>query len=106
MTRQHGKCEIVEKIKQQHPRIVHIGDGMNDVEAATVVERFIGYGGAYFRQNIATLCDFYVASQSLAPVLPLILTSQESESLPASAHPFYEKGLNYIRDGNVLVKAE
>ena len=105
MTRQHGKCEIIEKIKQQHPRVVHIGDGMNDVEAAPVVDRFIGYGGAYFRKNIAKLCDFYVTSQSLTPVLPLILTPEESQSLPQSAHSFYEKGLNYIKDGNVLMKA-
>ena len=106
MTRQHGKCEIIKQIKQQHPHVIHVGDGMNDVEAAVVVDRFIGYGGSYFRQNIAMLCDFYITSQSMTPVLPLILTESESKQLAPSESSFYKKGMDLIKDGKVLLKAE
>lgn len=106
MTRQRGKREVVEKLKQQHPCILHIGDGMNDVEAATVVERFIGYGGAYFRKNIAALCDFYITSQSITPLLPLTLTMEEANNLNAAGKKAYEQGLYHIENGEVLIKLQ
>lgn len=104
MTRQHGKREVVEALKKKHPHMLHIGDGMNDVEAAAIVERFVGYGGSYFRRHIASLCDFYITSQSITPLLPLTLTLEESENLNASGKKAYEQGLYHIDNGEVLIK--
>ena len=33
---------------------------MNDLEAANLVERFIGYGGAYYRHHIYEVFYFYI----------------------------------------------
>lgn len=93
LVRQRGKAEIALALKQQYPRIAHIGDGMNDADAAQEVDLFIGYGGVYFRQSIADLSDAYVTSKSMAAVLPLILTAEEAASLPAEHLALYEQGL-------------
>ena len=104
MTSQHGKRKIVEALLSSHPRLIHVGDGMNDVEAASLVERFIGYGGAYYRDHIASLCDFYIKARSLSAVLPLCLTKIESERLSSDHRSIYQKGLKQINDGQVLIK--
>jgi len=104
MTRQHGKCEVVEALKKRHPHMLHVGDGMNDVEAAAIVDRFVGYGGSYFRKHIASLCDFYITSQSITPLLPLTLTAEENEYLDVAGKKAYEQGLYHIDNGEVLIK--
>ena len=103
MTRRYGKCEIIEKLKQTHPRVLSIGDGINDVETAGIVSRFVGYGGANFREHIANLCDFYIGSPSLLPLLPLALTKKESTQLSETLRPIYEEGLQYMTTGKVLM---
>ncbi len=104
MTRQRGKREVVEKLMQKHPRIVHVGDGMNDVEAAHSVQRFVGYGGAYFRESVASVCDFYIKSKTLSPLLPICLTQSEVKSLSASEEIIYKKGMHQIDRGQVIIK--
>ena len=76
-SRKGGKCDVLEDIKKNYPRIMHVGDGMNDVEAKDSVTRFVGYGGAYFRQSIMDLCEFYIKSKSLLPLLHFGLTIEE-----------------------------
>lgn len=73
----YGKRVILEEIKKTHPRIAFIGDGMNDYVARDVVERFIGYGGAFYRENIEKMCEFYVKDISMKSILPLCLTKKE-----------------------------
>lgn len=72
-----GKCEVIKKIQQKFPRIMHVGDGMNDVEVKDHVTRFVGYGGAYFRQGIMDLCEFYIKCESMLPLLHFGLTKEE-----------------------------
>ena len=60
MTYRLGKREIIEKLRKNHTRIAYIGDGMNDVEAANLVERFIGYGEGYDRHHIGEIYYFYI----------------------------------------------
>lgn len=77
LVRQYGKAEIVESLRQDYRCIVHIGDGMNDAEAAKAVDLFIGYGGTYYRQSIADLSDVYLSEASMMAALPFILTDKE-----------------------------
>ena len=100
-----GKRQVVEKLRLKHRRLAFLGDGMNDIEAASAVDRFIGYGGAYFRKNIANLCDFYIECKSLSPVLPLCLTATEAMQLATQSLKTYQTGMNYINDGLVLIKS-
>jgi phosphoserine phosphatase len=103
MVRPDGKREVAELIQETYPTIAHIGDGMNDIAAAGVVERFIGYGGSCYREVIANLSDFYVKSLSLLPLLPLLLTELEVTLLPDEDKKLYAKGLEMLKAGDVLI---
>lgn len=81
LTQSHGKRGIIEQLKIQHPRLMLVGDGLNDYAAHDLVDCFVGYGGAFYRQNIAEHCQYYIKSPTLAPVLSLALTSEEVEKL-------------------------
>lgn len=88
-----GKQVIAQQLKQKHPRIIWIGDGMNDAVVKPEVTRFIGYGGAFYREKIAKLSDFYIKSKSIAPVLVLGLTANEAHALTGEALTLYQEVL-------------
>lgn len=97
-----GKRVIVSELKKQHSQIVYVGDGMNDYSVFDIVPRFVGYGGAYYRENIAKLCQYYIANASMAPLLPLSLTQNEYPLLMAEEKALYAKGLIAIEEGKVI----
>jgi phosphoserine phosphatase len=88
-----GKRSIVEKIKQQHQQLLYTGDGLNDLAVRDLVARFVGYGGSYYRQNIADQCEFYIKAQSFLPLLPLALTREEYEKLSMKEKMLYDEGV-------------
>lgn len=92
LIRNDGKRVIVEEIKKQCPRVLYVGDGLNDLAVRDLAARFVGYGGAYYRQNIAEQCEFYVRVPSLLPLLPLALTWEEGERLSEGERMLYEEG--------------
>ncbi len=71
----NGKQELINLINQKS--IGYIGDGMNDLAVINHVERFVGYGGAFYRENIKKQCDFYLTEKSFLPLLQLFLTEDE-----------------------------
>ena len=81
-----GKRTVLEKIKDQHPRLAFIGDGLNDYAAHDLVTRFIGYGGVYYRENIENMCEYYVKDASMKSVLKLCLTEKEREGTQSISH--------------------
>lgn len=89
----NGKYHIVEQIKQQHGNVIHIGDGMNDYASFDIVQRFVGFGGNYYRQRMAELCDFYITSESILPLLPLSLTGNEIEKLSEENQALVHQGI-------------
>lgn len=97
----HGKGRVVENIKQTHPEMIYVGDGLNDLSARAHVRRFVGYGGAFYRKHIKEQCEFYISTQSMAPLLPLTLTEQESHALLPHEKLIYDKGLTAILNGEV-----
>jgi phosphoserine phosphatase len=88
-----GKRAIIANIKKWHSNILFIGDGLNDLPAIDLVTRFVGYGGSYYRENIAKHCEFYITTLSMSPLLPLALTANEVELLTPDEKKFYEMGL-------------
>lgn len=100
----NGKQIFVNDLSQNLSRLGYIGDGLNDYEVYPLVTRFIGYGGAYYRQNIADLCEFYVKSASLAATLPLLLTQEEYHQLDSTHQLLYNKGMASILDQQVQIK--
>ena len=89
-----GKRTVVTQLKEKHEHIMHVGDGLNDYVAHDMVTRFVGFGGAYYRENLAASCDYYIRCLSMSPLLPLALTSQECAALNAEELALYHKGLN------------
>lgn len=98
-----GKRLIVMQLKTKHEQLAYLGDGLNDCATADLVTRFIGYGGAYYRENIAALCQFYIKILSLTPLLPLLLTADEQKTLEPAEQTLYHQGLDAIQAKQVLL---
>jgi len=92
-----GKRLIVAEINNIYPNIAYVGDGMNDLSVIDLVTRFIGYGGVFYRENIAARCDYYVKSLSMCALLPLLLTAEEYLQLLPSEKTLYTQGVASIK---------
>jgi phosphoserine phosphatase len=92
----NGKRLIVQKLKEQHPHLLYVGDGLNDYETHDLVTRFVGYGGAFYRENIEKNCQFYITAPSMAPLLPLCLTIDETANLTRDQLVSYKQGLAFL----------
>lgn len=93
----NGKRLIAEQLCQRHKKIAYVGDGMNDYDTRDVVARFIGYGGAFYRENIKQKCQYYISAPSMAPLCPLLLTQQETSNLSSADKKYLEKGIALLR---------
>jgi phosphoserine phosphatase len=99
----HGKRDLIMKLKQKHAHIIHIGDALNDYVTHDIVTRFIGYGGVYYRAHMEARCHFYIRTLSLAPLLALCLTQTEYQKLTPDQRVLYNKGLKAIKKDQVKV---
>lgn len=93
LTTRDGKRLIVNELKMQYPALLYVGDGLNDLATYDLVTRFVGYGGAYYRANIEALCEFYIKTASMLPLLPLALTKDESAKLLPEELAMYKEGM-------------
>lgn len=94
-----GKKLIAKKIKHDHPRLVWVGDGMNDVAVMGEVVRFVGFGGCQYREKVASMSDFYLKTVAMTPVLPLVLTAGEVSAL--ADKQLFQAGVSRIEAGEV-----
>lgn len=99
-----GKRIVADFIKAKHDTLAWVGDGMNDLVVKPDVERFIGYGGAAYREKVAASSNYYICCQSMAPVLALTLTSAEADSLDEPYRKLYEEGCQIILKNEVEVR--
>lgn len=104
LTHNDGKRAVIHKISKIYPNLVFIGDGLNDYSIHHLVTRFIGYGGMAYRANMHKLCDYYIRSKSMTPILPLILTPEETHQLKGDELNLYQTGLHALSSGEVKVK--
>ena len=93
LTEHSGKHIIAQQLREKHNKLIWIGDGMNDVVVKDHVIRFIGFGGAFYREHVEQLSDYYIKAQSMAPVLSLGLTQDEANALSAEARMLYREGI-------------
>lgn len=98
-----GKRQIISQLCERHSRMMHIGDGLNDLITQDLVTRFVGYGGIYYRENIASCCQFYIETPSLAAILPLSLTGEEYRLLRPAEQHVYQQGVEAIEMQRVKV---
>ncbi len=91
----HGKQTFVKEIQKTYSRILYVGDGLNDLAVKSHVTRFVGFGGAFYRNHIAEESDFYITDFSA--LLPLALTEAESKQLVPELAALYWKGLDKLK---------
>ncbi len=96
LTHSDGKRKIVTYLTEKHAQVGYIGDGLNDLAVYDLVTRFIGYGGAYYRENIEARCQYYIDIASMTPLLPLVLTQDEYTQLTPEERELYQQGLPEI----------
>ncbi|MBA3660972.1 MAG: HAD-IB family phosphatase [Gammaproteobacteria bacterium] len=98
-----GKRRLIQQLVRDARLTSLIGDGLNDCVAADIVTRFIGFGGVFFRENIARLSDYYLNAPTLSPLLALLLTASEIQLLSPAENQLYQLGLNYflMQDSNI-----
>ena len=93
LVRPMGKSAILETIKIQHGSVLHIGDGMNDLDSKDAVTRFVGYGGVFKNEKVAQHAPFYISGPSLLPLLALTLTQSELSMLNTKQLQQYQRGV-------------
>jgi phosphoserine phosphatase len=98
-----GKRQVLQTLKTTHPQVAYVGDGMNDLAVYDMAERFVGYGGVFHYEKLASACKFYIKTRSMASLLPLVLTEAEVQLLTKAELELYNKGLAFITDGQVSV---
>jgi phosphoserine phosphatase len=94
LVNRNGKRVIVNELKKVHDNILYVGDGLNDLEVKDLVNRFIGYGGIYYRENIKTACEYYLTAASMSAMLPYTLTEDEIPLLNVDEKKLYQNGLS------------
>ena len=74
LTRRGGKAVVIRDIRSRaHGSAAFVGDGMTDVEAADMVELFIGFGGVRIRPEVRERSAVYIEEADLRSVLPWLL---------------------------------
>jgi len=99
----NGKRIIISQLKARHPEMILVGDGLNDWVANDLVHRFVGYGGAYYRENIASQCQFYISARPMSSLLPLCLTATEVQLLNSEQEQLYLQGMRAIEANEVAI---
>ncbi|NND03499.1 MAG: HAD-IB family phosphatase [Acidimicrobiia bacterium] len=103
LTRSDGKAEIIaDLLAGSEGSAMLVGDGASDMEAATSVDLFVGFGGVVHRNAVAEAAPIYITGDSLAPILPLAMGPGGGARLHGTAAlETFEQGVAAIRTGDV-----
>ncbi|HBX68165.1 MAG TPA: hypothetical protein DEH25_01920, partial [Chloroflexi bacterium] len=102
LTGTRGKNQVIQRLRAAHPgRVLMVGDGGSDLEAASEVDLFVGFGGAEFRQRVADESPVYIRALTLAPILPLALG--QLGNTPRFAR-LWAEGLQRVYTGEVTFR--
>lgn len=67
--RSGGKAEVLARLREGRSPLLFVGDGVTDLEAEGVVDRFVGFGGVVRRDPVVRGAERYVLAPSLDFVL-------------------------------------
>jgi phosphoserine phosphatase len=101
-----GKRVILQQLSHTYPHMGYIGDSVDDYAAHDCVSRFVGYGGMFYRENLARQCEFYIRKPSMISLLALLLTQQEANQLTGQQHEFYQASVAACLQGDVIFNKE
>lgn len=103
LARSRGKCDVLRSWREKLAgRVMMVGDGASDLEAAAAADVFVAYAGVVERAAVVERADVVVRSQSLAPVLPLALGG--APPVHAKHRTLFDRGMSLldVRDRNRL----
>ena len=81
--RNGGKVEVLAALPVDCRPSLYVGDGITDLEAAEVVDRFVGFGGVAVRDKVKAAAPFWFETPGLAPVLRFGCSPAEGARLAA-----------------------
>jgi len=103
LSESQGKAAVIGQVRRKPRRALLVGDGVSDLLARPAVELFVGFGGVVHRERVAAGADVYVATTSLAPILPLAARAEEYERCRGTPHQaVFDQGLVLIFEGSVI----
>lgn len=108
LTISSGKPDIINELTgEQHGRRFMIGDGSSDLATRDMVDLFVGYGGVVARDKVKDESDVFIASLSLAPVLPLATGTVGYAKVQNTRYKaLFQKGIDLALANDVLFKNE
>ncbi|MDY0058071.1 MAG: HAD-IB family phosphatase [Methyloversatilis sp.] len=77
LARSGGKAEIVRRVGAGAERVVMVGDGITDLEAAEAGALVIGFGGVVRREIVANRAPHFIERADLREVVRLLATPEE-----------------------------
>ena len=72
LARNQGKVAVLKELREQGKPLLFLGDGITDLEAAPVVDLFIGYGGVVRRPSVERAAAVYRTDPDLSFVLDYV----------------------------------
>ena len=108
LTISSGKPAIIDELTgKQHGRRFMIGDGSSDLATRDMVDLFVGYGGVVARDKVKNESDIFIATLSLAPVLPIVSGASGYAKIKGTQYQaLFEKGIQLALTNDVLFKDE
>jgi|GEM_PF-934971 len=94
LSQDEGKLKMLEERKKLGGYTALVGDSVSDLEAASAVDIFIGFGGVVEREKVKKEAEYFVGTASLLPVLNFLLTEKEKNMLIGLG---YKKIIEQIR---------
>jgi phosphoserine phosphatase len=98
LVQQHGKRELIAALPKRG-RSMLVGDGMNDWAARESVNLFVGFGGVVRRASVEAKTEVYLTAPTLAAIVPLALSSRETQLLQGEGRRVFECGVRALREG-------
>lgn len=95
LARAGGKCDVLAAWRPAlGARVMMVGDGATDAEAAAAVDVFIAYAGIVERADVVERADAVIRTHSLAPLLPLALGGEPPHA--PEFHDVFRRGLSLL----------
>lgn len=77
LSKNGGKAKVLKKVIKKSLKVVFIGDSISDLETASSVDLFIGFGGVKVRKAVKDNSKIFIKSKSLYPILNQVLDANE-----------------------------
>ena len=83
LARGGGKPEVVDRLAKGR-RVALVGDGLTDLEAASVCARFVAFGGVVRRETVFAGAVVHAEERDMVELIPFLLSASERGTLAAT----------------------